>query len=67
MCLYTVRQKVRHQVFLIISSNNDRFAKFFQLRTLHKLAVKKSLNIPPPLKRVAAVPCEIFMAENWLK
>jgi len=59
-------QKVRRQVFVITSSNTDRFSKFFQSVLSRKFVIKLSLNIPPHLKRVATLPREILMSENWL-
>ena len=37
----------------ITSSNTGRFPKFFHCHILQKFATKRSLNIPPDLKRVA--------------
>ena len=31
-----------------------------------KFAIKRSLNIPPHLTRVATLPCEKLMSENYL-
>ena len=39
---------------------------FFTVIISRKFAMQRSLNIPPQLKRVATLPCEMFMSENSL-
>ena len=66
--------------YILCSYRHTGWAKKVSLRSLHqiladfqnsftvtfsrKFAIKRSLNIPPHLKRVATLPCEIFMSEN---
>jgi len=38
------------------------FQNSFTVTFSRKFAIKQSLNIPPDFKRVAALPCEIFMS-----
>ena len=45
----------------ITSPNVNRFSKFFSGRLTGKLATNSYLNIPPHLKLVATLPCEISM------
>ena len=45
--------------------NINRFSKFFRCRLSGKFATNSRLNIPPHLKYVATLPCEIWMSENW--
>jgi len=40
------------------------FQIFFTDRFISKYATKSSLNIPPHLKGVAELPCEISVSEN---
>ena len=55
--IYTVSQ--RDTILLsTVLPNINRFSKFFHRQT-QKLAIKKSLKIPPHLKRIATLPCEI--------
>jgi len=42
------------------------FKKSFTVIISGKFAMQQSLNIPPHLKHVATLPCEIFMSENRL-
>ena len=41
------------------------FQNSFTGRLTGKFATNSYLNIPPHLKRVAILPCEIWMSENW--
>ena len=41
------------------------FQNSFTGRLTGKFATKSYLNIPPHLKYVATLPCEIWMSENW--
>ena len=41
------------------------FQNSFTGRLTGKFATKSCLNIPPRLKYVATLPCEIGMSENW--
>ena len=50
----------------ITSPNVNRFSKFCHWQThCGKFATNAYLNIPPHLKHVATLPCEIWMSENW--
>jgi len=40
------------------------FQNYFNDVLISKCAIKSLLNIPPHLKRVATLPCEIFMFKN---
>jgi len=42
------------------------FKNSFTVIISGKFAMQHSLNIPPHLKRVATLPCEMFMSENSL-
>jgi len=42
------------------------FKNSFIVMISRKFAMQQSLNIPPHLKRVATLPCEMFMSENSL-
>ena len=41
------------------------FQKFFTDRLTGTFATNTYLSIPPHLKYVATLPCEIWMSENW--
>jgi len=43
------------------------FQNFFTDRFTSKYATKSSLTIPPHLKRVAGLPCETSISENYGK
>jgi len=66
ICLYTVSQKNKtanscphlHQIL-------TDFQNSFTGRLSGKFAMKSYLNIPPHLKNVATLPCEIRISENW--
>jgi len=46
--------------------NINRFSKFYTTGRLSgKFATNSYLNIPPNLKCLASLPCEIRMSENW--
>jgi len=50
------------------SPNINRFSNFFFTDGLSsKFATKFYLNIPPRLKHVATLPCEIWTSEKWLQ
>jgi len=55
-------KKVSLRSLHITSSNTGRFLKFFHCHILQEM--KWSLDIPPRLKSVATLSCEIFMSEN---
>ena len=63
---YTMWVKKKRDTILlsmIASPNIDQFSNFqnpFTLRLSKKFAIKTSLNIPPHLKCVATLPCEIL-------
>jgi len=57
-CNYTVSQKVGHRLMAITLSNLNRFKKNCE-RFLGKFVVKWILNIPPHLKYVARLPCNL--------
>jgi len=42
------------------------FKNSFTVTISRKFAMQHSLNMPPHLKHVATLPCEMFMAENSL-
>jgi len=46
------------------SSNMADFKKYFTVTISRKFAMQRSLTIPPHLKRVATLPCEMFVSEN---
>jgi len=47
------------------SSNTDRFSlNSFTVTFSRKFAMKRLLNLPPHLKHVATLPCEIIMSAN---
>jgi len=48
----------------ITSSILADFQNSFTVTFSRNFAIKKSLNIPPHLKRVATLPCEIFVSQN---
>ena len=50
----------------ITSSNIGDFKNSFTVIISRKFAMQRSLTISPHLKRVAALPCEMFMSENSL-
>ena len=53
-------KKVSQRNVHITSSNIDRFSKFLHYNILQEICNKQSLNIPPHLKCVATLPCEIL-------
>ena len=64
---YTVSQKKQHTKLLSTTSSNiNRFSYFHWWTGLgSKFATNSCLNIPPRLKHVATLPCEIWMSEKW--
>ena len=64
--IYTVSRKKslwysRHNFIKILAD----FRNFFTITIYWKFAIKQSLNIPQPLKRIATLPCEKLMSENY--
>ena len=60
--------KKQHTKLLSTTSPNiNRFSYFFHWWTGlgSKFATNSCLNIPPRLKHVATLPCEIWMSEKW--
>ena len=63
---YTVSQKKQDTKLLaIISLTVIRFSIFFTVRLSQKFVTKSYTNIPPHPKRVAALPCEIWIRKKW--
>jgi len=56
--VYTVSGKRCQHILPLTLPNAEQFSKFLQQQTCRFLA------IPPHLKRVATLPCEILMSEN---
>ena len=63
--LHCVSKKQDTKLLPITSPNVNRFSKFFHWQFPGKFATNTYLNIPPHLKYVATLPCEIWMSENW--
>jgi len=61
---YTVSEKGATTFLPNISLSADRLSKFFTDRQSSKFLTKRQLNFPPHLKRVATLPCEIFITVN---
>jgi len=59
-------KKGRNSILGITSSNTGRFLKILPVSHLLEICNKTLLNFPPHLKRVATLPCEKLMSENWL-
>jgi len=53
-------KKVSQRNLHITLSNNGRFSKILHYNILQEICNEQSLNIPPHLKCVATLPCEIF-------
>jgi len=51
----------------ITSPNVNRFSNVFTVGLGSKFATNSCLNIPPHLKHVAKLSCEIWMSETWRK
>ena len=51
----------------ITSPNTNRFSNFFSLTDSVVNLQQNRLNIPPRLKHVASLPCEIWMSEKWCR
>ena len=49
----------------ITSPNMNRFSNFFTDELSSKFKRNSCLNIPPRLKHVATLPCEIWKSEKW--
>jgi len=62
--LHRVRGKKSLQYFRHIRQITADFQNSFTFGISLKFAVKLSLNIPPHLKRVTTLPCEILMSDN---
>ena len=58
---YRVGQKSELHALHITSSNIGRFKNSFTVIISRKFAMQWSLTIPPHLKRVATLPCEMFV------
>ena len=57
--IYLVFQKIRATfIFMITSAIVDQFSYFSLLNSEMICGKKNELKLPPPLKSVAAVPCE---------
>jgi len=54
------------KLLAITSLNITRFSKFFTSRLGSKFATNLCLNIPPRIKHVATLPCEIWMQKNGI-
>ena len=50
-------------LYTLTSSNINRFSKLFHYRIRRKLVIILSLKIPPHLKCVATLPCEMSSDE----
>jgi len=62
---YRVGQKSEPQMlYIYLRRILADFQFFFTVTTSRKFASQQSLTIPPHLKHVATLPCEIFMSEN---
>jgi len=63
-------KKSRHTLALYstrrpnITSSKTGAGNSFTIAFFSKFAIKRSLNIPPHLKRVATLPCKILKSEN---
>jgi len=57
-----------HADFLLqLSQILTDFSEFFYWRSQHGIYNKWSLNLPPRLKLIATVPCEILISKIYLK
>jgi len=68
LALYRVAQKIWHNFWYTLNlSNINRFTEFFTIGIIRKFAIILSLKIPPHLKCVATVPCEMssVLKANW--
>jgi len=62
---YTVSQKKQEINFLpITSANINHFEIFFADRLCGKFSTDSYLNIPPYLKYIATLPCEIWQQQQ---
>ena len=66
VCVYIhCESKKQHTKLLPITSPNiNRFSNFLHDGLGSKFAPNSCINLPPPLKHVAILPCEIRMSEN---
>ena len=53
--------KIGTILYALTSSNINRFSKLFHCRNQEKLVIILSLKIPPHLKCVATLPCEMSL------
>ena len=53
------------KLLAITSPTIIRFSNFFTAGLSSKFATNLCLNIPPRIKHVATLPCEIRMSEKW--
>jgi len=65
---YTVSRKKRSPLNIskYLHQILTDFRNSFTVTISRKFAIKRSLNIPPHLTRVATLPCEKLMSENYL-
>ena len=60
------RESKKQDTKLLAKTNyHPIFKIFFTSGLSNKLATNSCLNIPPHLKHVATLPCEIWMSEKW--
>jgi len=58
--IYRVAKEIWHHFFYALtSSNTNRFSKLFHCQIRRKFVIILSLKIPPHLKCVATLPCEM--------
>ena len=58
--IYRVAQKIGTIILHALTSpNNNRFSIYFTIRIRRKFVIILSLKIPPHLKCVATLPCEM--------
>ena len=62
---YTVSQKKTLNSCLKLPQIVTDFQNSFAVRLIGKFATNSYLNIPPNLKYIATLPCEIWMSQNW--
>ena len=58
--IYRHRESIKRDTRLLSSPNIDRFSNSGTIRRSKKFAIKLPLKIPPHLKCVATLPCEIL-------
>ena len=60
--MYIVSQKTGDTIHLTIASSNiDQFKKNSFTGTVWKFVIEPPLRVPPHLKHIATLPCEILM------